>query len=309
MTARTGESPGHSFQRSAAWARDRQREPRRAGLVCAGGGGQDAVFRACLAEQHLSGQRRPVVRTVERVPDDGRPAVEVLLERCPGGPQPCRRGAGDDDPAALRVTFHRHRASRRGVQQMFASAVRDGRGVHQGLVVACSDTDGARKAHWADPWHRLKSTATCMSGRFSRPSVSFLPRTGWRRRLCCSISGFHRLWTIAVVDNPECLRSEASFAALCGVSAVERSSGGRQHRRLKPGARLSGASWPVAGPCDARTPMRNSPEFLRGAIPGCAFDGASCAVRYVGLRGRMRARVGVLSSGERRSRPERSDLN
>ncbi|MFH9967380.1 transposase [Streptomyces mirabilis] len=35
--------------------------------------------------------------------------------------------------------------------------------------------------------------------------------------------------------NPERLGSEASFAALCGVSPVERSSGSRQYRRLNRG--------------------------------------------------------------------------
>ncbi|MEU5002264.1 transposase [Streptomyces sp. NPDC021622] len=40
---------------------------------------------------------------------------------------------------------------------------------------------------------------------------------------------------IAVGDNPERPGSEASFAALCGVSPVERSSGRRQFRRLNRG--------------------------------------------------------------------------
>ncbi|MFB6713595.1 transposase [Streptomyces sp. NPDC056358] len=40
---------------------------------------------------------------------------------------------------------------------------------------------------------------------------------------------------ITVGDNPERLDSEASFAALCGVSPVERSSGGRQFRPLHRG--------------------------------------------------------------------------
>ncbi|WP_406472087.1 transposase [Streptomyces sp. NBC_01615] len=40
---------------------------------------------------------------------------------------------------------------------------------------------------------------------------------------------------IAVGDNSERLGSEASFAALCGVSPVERSSGRRQFRRLNRG--------------------------------------------------------------------------
>ncbi len=40
---------------------------------------------------------------------------------------------------------------------------------------------------------------------------------------------------ITVGDNPERLDSEAAFAALCGVSPVERSSGHRQFRRLNRG--------------------------------------------------------------------------
>ncbi|MFE2065045.1 IS110 family transposase [Streptomyces sp. NPDC059467] len=40
---------------------------------------------------------------------------------------------------------------------------------------------------------------------------------------------------ITVGDNPERLHSEASFAALCGVSPVERSSGRRQFRRRNRG--------------------------------------------------------------------------
>ncbi|MFE4335205.1 transposase [Streptomyces sp. NPDC056831] len=40
---------------------------------------------------------------------------------------------------------------------------------------------------------------------------------------------------ITMGDNPERLGSEASFAALYGVSPVERSSGTRQYRRLNRG--------------------------------------------------------------------------
>ncbi|GHI02801.1 transposase [Streptomyces cellostaticus] len=36
-------------------------------------------------------------------------------------------------------------------------------------------------------------------------------------------------------DNPERLSTEASFAALCGVSPLEYSSGGRSSRRLNHG--------------------------------------------------------------------------
>lgn len=40
---------------------------------------------------------------------------------------------------------------------------------------------------------------------------------------------------IAMGDNPERLHSEAAFAALCGVSPVEASSGKSQRRRLNRG--------------------------------------------------------------------------
>ncbi|MFF8789427.1 transposase [Streptomyces sp. NPDC015125] len=40
---------------------------------------------------------------------------------------------------------------------------------------------------------------------------------------------------ITMGGNPERLGGEASFAALCGVSPVERSSGSRQYRRLNRG--------------------------------------------------------------------------
>jgi transposase len=40
---------------------------------------------------------------------------------------------------------------------------------------------------------------------------------------------------IAAGDNPQQLHSEASFAALCGVSPVEMSSGRSQRRRLNRG--------------------------------------------------------------------------
>ncbi|WP_411138665.1 transposase [Streptomyces sp. C10] len=45
---------------------------------------------------------------------------------------------------------------------------------------------------------------------------------------------------ITMGDNPERLGGEASFAALFGVSPVERSSGSRQYRRLNRGRRPAG---------------------------------------------------------------------
>ena len=52
-----------------------------------------------------------------------------------------------------------------------------------------------------------------------------------------------------VEDNPERLASEASFAALCGVSPVERSSGSRQYRRLNRGGDPGRPTPPCTGSC------------------------------------------------------------
>jgi transposase len=40
---------------------------------------------------------------------------------------------------------------------------------------------------------------------------------------------------VAIGDNPDPLRSEAAFAALCGASPVDASSGRQQRHRLNRG--------------------------------------------------------------------------
>jgi len=53
---------------------------------------------------------------------------------------------------------------------------------------------------------------------------------------------------VAAGDNPERMRSDASFAALCGVSPVEASSGKITRRRLKRGGNrdANNALWRIA---------------------------------------------------------------
>jgi transposase len=63
---------------------------------------------------------------------------------------------------------------------------------------------------------------------------------------------------VAVGDNPERLGSEASFAALCGVSPVDASSGRQQRHRLNRGGNRDAnrALWVIAFVrmrCDTRT--------------------------------------------------------
>lgn len=54
---------------------------------------------------------------------------------------------------------------------------------------------------------------------------------------------------IAVGDNSDRLRGEASFAALCGASPVEYSSGSRLHRRLNRGGKTGRRTRPYTASC------------------------------------------------------------
>ncbi|MFD8931483.1 transposase [Streptomyces mirabilis] len=77
---------------------------------------------------------------------------------------------------------------------------------------------------------------------------------------------------ITIGDNPERLGSEASFAALCGVSPVERSSGRRQYRRLNRGGERQ-ANAACTGSCrpacaSTRVPRTTTNAAARRARPG-----------------------------------------
>ncbi|MFH9228301.1 hypothetical protein ACH4KW_27695 [Streptomyces lydicus] len=65
-------------------------------------------------------------------------------------------------------------------------------------------------------------------------------------------------------DNPERLGSEASFAALCGVSPVERSSDSRSDASNSPPARVR-CPQPAASPCTIS--LWGRPPRLTGGAP------------------------------------------
>ncbi|WP_369265651.1 transposase [Streptomyces sp. R35] len=69
---------------------------------------------------------------------------------------------------------------------------------------------------------------------------------------------------ITIGDNPERLASEASFAALCGVSPVERSSGSRQFRRLNRGA-TGRPTPPCTGSCRLACASTRAPRTTTNA--------------------------------------------
>jgi transposase len=88
---------------------------------------------------------------------------------------------------------------------------------------------------------------------------------------------------ITVGDNPERLDSEASFAALCGVSPVERSSGRRQVRRLNRGGdRQANAALHRIVFTRLRVDSRTQDYYerrIKESRPGAKSSGASNATR------------------------------
>ncbi|MEV7015221.1 SDR family NAD(P)-dependent oxidoreductase [Streptomyces sp. NPDC093991] len=84
---------------------------------------------------------------------------------------------------------------------------------------------------------------------------------------------------ITMGDNPERLDSEASFAALCGVSPIEYSSGRRRTRRLNHGgdrqANAACAASSSPGYVTTRAPRRTTNAAPRRAGPAVRPDASS----------------------------------
>ncbi|MCX5417602.1 IS110 family transposase [Streptomyces sp. NBC_00059] len=92
---------------------------------------------------------------------------------------------------------------------------------------------------------------------------------------------------ITVGDNPERLASEASFAALCGVSPVERSSGRRQYCRLnRSGDRQANAALHRIVFTRLRVDSRTQEYYERRIKEGkTRREIVRCLKRYAGPRG------------------------
>ncbi|MGV9249704.1 transposase [Streptomyces sp. NPDC003710] len=74
-------------------------------------------------------------------------------------------------------------------------------------------------------------------------------------------------------DNPERLNTEASVAALCGVSPVEYSSGRRTSRR--PMAATGKPTPPCTASCSPDCATTRAPRRTTNAAPGKARPGRS----------------------------------
>jgi transposase len=68
---------------------------------------------------------------------------------------------------------------------------------------------------------------------------------------------------VAIGDNPERLRNEAAFAALCGASPVDASSGRQQRHRLNRGGNRDAnrALWVIVM-CRWRRTQRHAPTLI-----------------------------------------------
>ena len=166
------------------------------------------------AQQHLLGQRRPVVRLVGLVADQGQRPGEALVAQRLRGPQPGQRGADDDDrgpraeacparpspatgrPLAAasgspgRVVRPRRGWPGPGRPPRPAAPARAASSSASGSYSSASSpcmvkTSGARNAHCAYPWQRFRSTTSLIGALpFARLGSPGHPLLGpaWARR-------------------------------------------------------------------------------------------------------------------------------
>ena len=77
---------------------------------------------------------------------------------------------------------------------------------------------------------------------------------------------------VAVGDNPDRLRSEASFAMMCGVCPIPASSGKTQRHRLKPRRQPPSQLRPAHGRRVPNANRRADPSLCRSQDPGGAVQ-------------------------------------
>jgi transposase len=88
---------------------------------------------------------------------------------------------------------------------------------------------------------------------------------------------------ITVGDNPERLRSEASFAALCGVSSIPASSGQtKRHRLNRGGDRAANSALHIVAIGRLRTEQRNQDYAQKRRAEGLSkLETIRCIKRYI----------------------------
>lgn len=108
---------------------------------------------------------------------------------------------------------------------------------------------------------------------------------------------------IAAGDNPERLRSEAAFAAMCGASPIEASSGRTTRHRLNPGGnrQANHALWRIAMTRLASDPATKAYAARRRADATSTKEIIRCLKRYI-----AREVFGLLT--QTRHIPDTSDL-
>ena len=86
---------------------------------------------------------------------------------------------------------------------------------------------------------------------------------------------------VAVGDNPDRLRSEASFAMMCGVCPIPASSGKTQRHRLNRGGnRQANSALHMVVVCRMRTDERTRAYVARRTLEGLSKPSLPTSLRH-----------------------------
>lgn len=120
--------------------------------------------------------------------------------------------------------------------ELVATAARFRAGDVSAIALAGGDTatSGTKTAMAtiAQRWQHLDAEISRLDAQLTRLVTHTAPRLAFRRGVGTDTAG---ALLVAAGDNPHRLRSEASFAALCGVSPLDASSGMQRRHRLNRG--------------------------------------------------------------------------
>jgi transposase len=132
----------------------------------------------------------------------------------------------------------------------------------------------------AQRWLHLDAQIERLDDRLAEILAAFAPQLLARQGVGTDVAG---ALLVAAGDNPHRLRSEASFAALCGVSPVDASSGRNQRHRLNRGGdrQANNALWRIALVRMSHDPRTRDYIARRIAQGKTKKEAIRCLKRYI----------------------------
>lgn len=129
-------------------------------------------------------------------------------------------------------------------------------------------------------WRHLTAEVARLDAQLDQLVTATAPTLRQRKGVGTDVAG---ALLVAVGDNPSRLRSEASFAALCGVSPVDASSGRHQRHRLNRGGdrQANNALWRVALVRMSHDPATRSYVARRLSEGKTKKEAIRCLKRYI----------------------------